>query len=101
VGLLQTGAWLRHAAHANRLAARLTERLRAIPRIQFLSTPQVNSVFLELPLPVIEALRQRGWKFYTFIGQGGIRLMCSWDTTAEDVDELAADLTELLGSRAP
>ena len=74
VGLLQTGAWLRHAANANRLAARLTERLRAIPGIQFLSNPQVNSVFLELPLPIIEALRQRGWKFYTFIGQGGIQI---------------------------
>jgi threonine aldolase len=98
VGMLQTGAWLRHAAHANRLAARLTERLRAIPGIQFLSTPQVNSVFLELPLPIIESLRERGWRFYTFIGQGGIRLMCSWDTTAEDVDALAADLSELLGA---
>jgi threonine aldolase len=101
VGLLQSGAWLRHAAHANRLAARLTERLRAIPGIQFLSTPQVNSVFLELPLSIIEALRERGWKFYTFIGQGGIRLMCSWDTTTDDVDALADDLTRLLSPSPP
>jgi threonine aldolase len=100
VGLLQTGAWLRHASHANQMAARLTARLRQIPGIQFLSTPQVNSVFLELPPAIIEALRQHGWKFYTFIGQGGIRLMCSWDTTADDVDALADDLTRLL-SPAP
>ncbi|MFN7806602.1 MAG: threonine aldolase, partial [Planctomycetaceae bacterium] len=98
---LKDGAWLRHAAHANRLGARLTERLRAIPGLRFLSTPQVNSVFLELPPPVIAALRERGWKFYTFIGQGGIRLMCSWDTTTEDVDALAADLAELLAPTAP
>jgi threonine aldolase len=96
VGLLQSGAWLQHARHANRMAARLTEQLRAIPGIQFLSHPQVNSVFLELPTPVIESLRQRGWKFYTFIGQGGIRLMCSWDTTEDDVDAVASDLRQLL-----
>jgi len=36
-----------------------------------------------------------GWKFYTHVGsQGEARLMCSWDTTTEDVDEFAADLAE-------
>jgi threonine aldolase len=34
--------------------------------------------------------------FYTFIGQGGCRLMCSWDTRREDVDALVADLKPLL-----
>jgi threonine aldolase len=34
--------------------------------------------------------------FYTFIGAGGARFMCSWDTTEEDVDQLAADLRELM-----
>lgn len=39
----------------------------------------------------------KGWMFYNFIGQGGCRLMCSWDTTESDVDSLLADLKTLLG----
>lgn len=33
-----------------------------------------------------------GWKFYVFIGDKGCRLMCSWDTTEEDVAAFAADI---------
>jgi threonine aldolase len=39
----------------------------------------------------VDALRAKGWKFYTFIG-GGVRLMFAWDTLPERVDALAADL---------
>ena len=52
----------------------------------------MNSVFLKLPSAVAERLRERGWQFYTFIGAGGARFMCSWDTTFDDCDRLAADI---------
>ena len=32
----------------------------------------------------------------TFIGAGGCRFMCSWDTQAEDVELLIADLKQQL-----
>ena len=59
---------------------------------------QANAVFAELPRPAIDGLRQRGWKFYTFIGQGGCRLMCAWDTTDEDVEAFVTDLKSFLGT---
>ena len=34
---------------------------------------------------------------YTFIGKGGCRFMCSWDTTNEDITDLISDLRELMG----
>jgi threonine aldolase len=34
-------------------------------------------------------LRSQGWRFYTFIGEGGCRLMTAWDTTEDDVAEFA------------
>src|SRR6185295_14871489 len=80
VGMLQDGAWLRHARHANAMARKLEAALRGVPPVKFLFPRQANSVFAELPHPVIEGLRARGWMFYTFIGAGGCRLMCSWDT---------------------
>jgi threonine aldolase len=40
------------------------------------------------------ALRDRGWRFYTFIG-GGARFMFAWDAELHRVDELAADLRQI------
>ncbi len=95
VGMLQDGAWLRHAAHANRMAKLLCESARDLPGAKLLFPSQANAVFLELPKPVITALQARGWLFYTFIGEGGCRFMCSWDTTEEDVRNLVKDIREL------
>lgn len=95
VGVLESGAWLRHAAHANRCAKLLEERLKAIPGISLMFPCQANSVFVSLPGRVSEALHKRGWYFYTFIGTGGARFMCSWETREEDVHRLADDIAAL------
>ena len=92
VGMLRDGAWLRHAHHANRMAALLEQAIRAAGPVPILFPREANSVFVQLPPAVIEALRARDWRFYTFIGQGGCRLMCSWDTTEQDIRDFAADL---------
>jgi len=56
---------------------------------------QTNAVFARLPDEVAQGMRRRGWQFYTYVSPDCARLMCSWDTTAEDVDAFAADLTGL------
>ena len=94
--MLQDGAWLRHAAHANRMAEMLEARLRPLSAVKILFPRQANAVFAELPRPAIDALKAKGWKFYTFIGQGGCRFMCAWDTTESDVERFAADLKALV-----
>ncbi|MEO0456403.1 MAG: low specificity L-threonine aldolase [Cyanobacteria bacterium P01_A01_bin.114] len=99
LGLLETGAWLTNAAHANRCAAYLEEQLAALPELKFISPRQANGVFVEMPPALIESLHQRGWHFYTFIGVGGARLMCSWNSTFERIDEFVRDVKEELGGR--
>ena len=42
---------------------------------------------------LLGALRQRGWKFYTFIG-GAARFMFAWDTDPARIDALCRDLKE-------
>lgn len=102
VGMLQDGAWLRHAAHANAMAARLHNHLKAIPNLKILFPPEANAVFAELPKAAVTALHQKGWKFYSFIGEGGCRFMCSWDTNEADVDAFAADIrSEMLALAGP
>jgi threonine aldolase len=89
VGMLKDGAWLRHAAHANQMAEYLETKLRHLSAVKLLFPREANAVFAELPRTAIDGLRERGWKFYTFIGRAGCRLMCAWDTTTEDVDGLS------------
>lgn len=92
VGMLRDGAWLRYASHANAMAKLLESLLQNVPGVRKLYPSQANSVFVELPPPVIDGLRAAGWQFYTFIGTGGCRLMCAWDTKVEDVQQLADDI---------
>ncbi len=98
VGMLESGAWLRHARHANAMAERLHALVRDLPGVKVLHPRQANSVFPHLPPEVAEEMRDRGWAFYDFIGGGGRRLMCAWDTTEEDVREFASDLREVVGA---
>ncbi len=96
VGLLKDGAWLRNATHANAMAARLESGLGRIVGLKILFPRQANAVFAEIPEAAVESLWKKGWLFYTFIGQGGCRLMCAWDTTENDVDAFLAELKSVL-----
>jgi threonine aldolase len=90
IGMLEGGAWLRNAAHANRLARILADGLESIPGVRLISPCQANAVFAEMSANAAAALRAAGWHFYSFIGTGGARFMCSWQTTEEDVRLLLA-----------
>jgi len=88
--------WLKYARRANQMAEKLHDSLAALPGVKILFPREANSVFAELPEPVIRGMWDRGWMFYTFIGRGGCRFMCSWDTTEDDVKAFADDLKSLL-----
>ena len=98
VGMLQDGAWLRHAGQANRMAALLEAELKAIPGLRIMYPRQANMVFVQFPPKVIQALLDLGWMFYTFISLDDCRLVCSWDTAEEDVRAFAADVRAALES---
>lgn len=98
VGMLQGGAWLNHARHANAQARRLADGLRRVPELRLVVEPEVNAVFVELPPRVVTTLQDRGWQFYRFIGEHGYRLMCSWTTTDAEVDAFVADARAAAGA---
>jgi threonine aldolase len=101
VGMLESGAWLTRAAHANSMARLLEFQLRKLigktpsSGLRILFPVQANSVFVESPAAMLEGLRSRGWEAYTFIGNGA-RFMCSWDTSEQDVESLVADMTDIV-----
>lgn len=102
VGMLETPAggaapWMRNAAHTNALAKKLEAALSGIAGVKVLQKVEANAVFVDIPVAAQARLREKGWEFYTFIGETGARLMCSWDNTEEDVRDFAADLRAALG----
>jgi threonine aldolase len=91
VGMIESGAWLRNAQHANECARQLAKGLEGIAGVEIVGPPEANAVFVKAPDEILDALRQKGWKFYTFIG-GAARFMCAWDTDLKRVDELCRDM---------
>ena len=92
--------WRRSAAHANAMAARLAAALALVPGVEIALPVQANAVFAVLPPGVADLVRQRYW-FYDWDGRPGmVRLMCSFDTAASDVDELAAAIASASAARS-
>ncbi|WP_283149602.1 threonine aldolase family protein [Silvimonas soli] len=98
VGMLAENAWLTRAAHANAMATRLGDALSRLPGVGLMFPVQANAVFVSLPQMAVDGLKDKGWAFYSFIGAGGARFVCSWATTVEQVDELVGDVEGSLAS---
>ncbi|MGO8759607.1 MAG: threonine aldolase family protein [Terracidiphilus sp.] len=98
VGMLESGAWLRNAAHANRCARQFAAHVASIPGVKIAQPVEANAVFVEAPEAVLNGLHARGWNFYTFIG-GAARFMFAWDSDPSRVDALACDLRECAAAR--
>ncbi|HLH36159.1 MAG TPA: low specificity L-threonine aldolase [Alloacidobacterium sp.] len=93
VGMLESGAWLRNAEHGNRCARILQAQIESLPGVRLVQPVEANSVFLEANQAILDALRARGWHFYTFIG-GAARFMFAWDTDLRQIDAFFRDLKE-------
>lgn len=92
---LTDGLWLRNAAHANAMAARLGRGLAAIPGVDPLGTADANILFCRLPQRVVEKLLADGFVFYHDRWEPGVvRLVTSFATTQEDVDDLLRAVTD-------
>jgi threonine aldolase len=97
LGLLDDGKWLEYARHSNAMAERLYSQLRQLTAVKLLFPREGNAVFAKIPEHAVACMYDQGWRFYTHVGPGsGARLMCAWDTTAEDVDQFVLDLRNAL-----
>lgn len=93
IGMLETGAWISRADHANAMARRLAEQVA--PHFPLTHPVQANAVFVQMDEPALLRLREAGWFVYRFL-DGSVRMMCSWATTPEAVDEFAAAVAQVV-----
>ncbi len=91
---LKSGLYKEIAAHSCAMAERLYQGLKKIPGIQITTPRQSNAVFVILPKNKIKEIRQKYffyvWNEKTF----ECRIMCSWDTLPEEVDNFINFLKE-------
>jgi len=87
---LTDGLWLRLAGHSNQRMAELVAELESLASygVRLAERVDVNMAFVELPAPAIDAAADAGVLFYR-MDQTSIRLVTSWQTTAEEVTEAA------------
>jgi threonine aldolase len=87
IGMLGSGAFVRHAAHANAMA----KKLAGLMPFPVLHPVEANGVFVQMDEARLSALHAAGWFVYRFL-DGSVRFMCSWATPEEAVEALGEAL---------
>lgn len=94
--LLTDGLWADNARHANEMARLLAEGLRDVPGVRITQQVDANSIFAIIPPPVVASL-QKSFFFYPWNERiNEVRLMCSFDTTPDDIQEFLGLLEDLM-----
>ncbi len=90
--LLEDDLWRSNAAHANAMARRLADGVRAVDGVEIVHPVQANAVFARLR-PRHIAVLQRDWTFHVWDERGSIvRWMTAFDTSQDDVAAFLADI---------
>lgn len=94
---LEDGVWLENARHANAMAARLVNGLKALPGVSVVYPAQANEIFVQLPDAMREGLAGQGFLFHSWPQDGRLltRLVTTFNTDPADVDRLVAAAREL------
>ncbi|UJR16329.1 hypothetical protein I4U23_003235 [Adineta vaga] len=99
--LLQNNLWKKSSEHSNSMAQLLKKRLESIPLknnkslIRITKPVQTGAIFLEIPREWYEPLSAI-FPFYMWRRKNcEVRLMCSFDTTEDDIDQFIKKIHEL------
>ncbi len=95
--LLSNDLWLSNAAHANRMARLLAAELSRIPQIELTQKVESNAVFARIPPEHVAAIQQEYFFYIWNEATSEVRLMASFDTTEDDVAELARVIKQVIG----
>ena len=88
--------WKRCASHSNSMALVLAERLGEISQVKITQKVESNGVFVIIPYTTAEKIRQE-YFFYPWDEKTSeYRLMTSWDTTVEDIENFVSLLKKEL-----
>ncbi|NSW95683.1 MAG: low specificity L-threonine aldolase, partial [Bacteroidales bacterium] len=97
IAYFRNDLWKKCAEHSNLMAGYLADRIRKIGKIRITQPVQANGVFVIMPSSVAETISKE-YFFYPWNEKiSEYRLMTSWDTTREDIEDFANILERELG----
>jgi threonine aldolase len=95
--LFKDDLWRRTALHANGMAQLLGSALEQFPAVRITRPVAANVVFAKIPFEWNEPLMAQ-FPFYVWREDlNEVRLMCAWDTRAEDIHAFTAAIRGLAG----
>jgi threonine aldolase len=92
---LNEGLWLENARKSNAAAGKLFQEMRLISGVEITQPVQSNALFFILPKEVTDRLRERYFFYDWDESRNEMRLVCSWDTTEEDIEQFIVYLKQL------
>ena len=96
IAYFRNDLWKKCASHSNAMARLLADNLRMISEVRITQDVQSNGVFLIMPHDIAERIMKK-YFFYPWNEEiSEYRLMTSWDTTEEDIDDFVRLLREEL-----
>ena len=97
--LLTNDLWLTGARHANAMARRLAHAVSRVPGVAIAYPVESNGVFATMDRGEAAAL-QREWSFHVWseepTGRCTVRFMAAFNTSEQEVDELAAAVRQVV-----
>ncbi|MDP2237217.1 MAG: low specificity L-threonine aldolase [Bacteroidales bacterium] len=87
---LENDLWKRNALNANIMAKLLGEKIAGVDGLHLSRAVEANGVFAILPKDLIPKLQKEYFFHIWNESQNEVRLMCSFDTTLEDVEGFIA-----------
>ncbi|MGE2732480.1 threonine aldolase family protein [Mycolicibacterium vaccae] len=88
--------WLRNAAHANAMAARLAAGFEGLG-LRLAAPTEANEVFVELPPEVHRTFGRHYAVHQPDLDVPVVRFVCAWSTTEQEVDGALATLKSIVG----
>jgi threonine aldolase len=93
---LSNNYWKRNGSHSNSMAKFLADELSRIPQLEITQPVDANGVFVKIPAELIPRLQEAQF-FYVWTERiSEARLMCSFDSRKEDVENFVGKLKELI-----
>ena len=96
IGYFHNDLWKTCAAHSNSMARMLAEKLKMIPEVKITQEVQSNGVFVIMDAEIAKKIRNHYFFYPWDEKKSEWRLMCSWDTKEEDIEDFIGILKKEL-----
>jgi threonine aldolase len=87
IGYFRNDLWKKCASNSNAMARMLADKLKLIPEVKITQEVQSNGVFVIMPVDIAEKMRDHYFFYPWDEKRSEWRLMASWDTKEEDIED--------------